>query len=167
MNICWVKGSFTMIELMEPSHIKKGTNLWKRLSRWRWYNGIGSTWQCRRCKKHGFNPWVRKIPWRRAWQPTPVCLPGKSHDKGTWQAIVHGVTESNTTEHSAQLTAKSMKEPRLHSRRKACLKSVHSPMPSPLPDLSFTSSVWGRQRCRSECKDDDKTPGELEWILQK
>ena len=26
-----------------------------------------------------FNPWVRKIPWRRAWQPTPVLLPGKSH----------------------------------------------------------------------------------------
>ena len=26
----------------------------------------------------GFNPWVRKIPWRRAWQPTPVFLPGES-----------------------------------------------------------------------------------------
>ena len=27
----------------------------------------------------GFHPWVRKIPWRRAWQPTPVILPGKPH----------------------------------------------------------------------------------------
>ena len=26
-----------------------------------------------------FNPWVRKIPWRRKWQPTPVLFPGKSH----------------------------------------------------------------------------------------
>ena len=26
----------------------------------------------------GFNPWVGKIPWRRAWQPTPVFLPGES-----------------------------------------------------------------------------------------
>ena len=26
-----------------------------------------------------FDPWVGKIPWRRKWQPTPVCLPGKSH----------------------------------------------------------------------------------------
>ena len=26
-----------------------------------------------------FHPWVGKIPWRRAWQPTPVLLPGKSH----------------------------------------------------------------------------------------
>ena len=25
------------------------------------------------------NPWVRKIPWRRKWQFTPVLLPGKSH----------------------------------------------------------------------------------------
>ena len=27
----------------------------------------------------GFDPWVGKIPWRRAWQPSPVFLPGKSH----------------------------------------------------------------------------------------
>ena len=29
-------------------------------------------------KRQGFNPWVRKIPWGRAWQPTPVFLPGES-----------------------------------------------------------------------------------------
>ena len=33
--------------------------------------------QCRRHKRHGFDPRVRKIPWRRAWQPTPVFLPGE------------------------------------------------------------------------------------------
>ena len=33
----------------------------------------------RRLKRCGFNPWVRKIPWRRKWQPTPVFLPGESH----------------------------------------------------------------------------------------
>ena len=27
---------------------------------------------------HELDPWVRKIPWRRAWQPTPVFLPGES-----------------------------------------------------------------------------------------
>ena len=32
-----------------------------------------------RRKRHGFNPWVGKIPWRRARQPTPVFLPGESH----------------------------------------------------------------------------------------
>ena len=35
--------------------------------------------QCRRPKKCEFNPWVGKIPWRRAWQPIPVFLPGESH----------------------------------------------------------------------------------------
>jgi len=30
-------------------------------------------------KRLGFNPWVGKIPWRRAWQPTPVFLHGESH----------------------------------------------------------------------------------------
>ena len=34
--------------------------------------------QYRRHKRHGFNPWVRKILWWREWQPTPVLLPGKS-----------------------------------------------------------------------------------------
>ena len=30
-----------------------------------------------RWKRCGFNPWVGKIPWRRAWQPTPGFLPGE------------------------------------------------------------------------------------------
>ena len=34
--------------------------------------------QCRRHKRCGFNPWVRKIPWRRAGQPTPIFLPKES-----------------------------------------------------------------------------------------
>ena len=38
-----------------------------------------SSWQCRRHKRHGFNPCIRKIPWRRAWQSTQVFLPGESH----------------------------------------------------------------------------------------
>ena len=35
--------------------------------------------QCRRHKRCRFNPWVQKIPWRRAWQPTAVFLPGETH----------------------------------------------------------------------------------------
>ena len=35
--------------------------------------------QCWRYKRPGFDPWVGKIPWRRAWQPLPVFLPGESH----------------------------------------------------------------------------------------
>ena len=41
--------------------------------------------------RRGFGPWVWKIPWRRAWQPTPVFLPGESHawikESGRLQSI--------------------------------------------------------------------------------
>jgi len=32
-------------------------------------------------RTQGFDPWVREIPWRRAWQSTPVFLPGLSHEQ--------------------------------------------------------------------------------------
>ena len=35
--------------------------------------------QCMSCRSCGFDPWVKKIPWRRKNQPTPVVLPGESH----------------------------------------------------------------------------------------
>ena len=44
-------------------------------------SGKESTCQCRRPKRHGFDSWVGMIPWRRAWQPTPVFLPGQSHEQ--------------------------------------------------------------------------------------
>ena len=45
----------------------------------RWLSGKEPTCQCRRLKRHRFNPWVRKIPWSGKWQHTPVFLPGKFH----------------------------------------------------------------------------------------
>ena len=41
--------------------------------------GKESTCQCRRCKRHSFNPWVRNIPWSRKWELTPVFWPGEFH----------------------------------------------------------------------------------------
>ena len=39
-----------------------------------------SWWRTRlRCRRHGFDPWVGKIPWRRERLPTPVLWPGESH----------------------------------------------------------------------------------------
>ena len=45
----------------------------------RWLCGKRSACQCRRCRRHEFDPWVRMIPWRRKWQPTPAFFPGKFH----------------------------------------------------------------------------------------
>ena len=40
--------------------------------------GLAKEFACQ-CRRHGFDPWVRKTSWRRKWQLTPVFLPGKSH----------------------------------------------------------------------------------------
>ena len=47
-------------------------------------------------KRHGFSPWVGKIPCRKAWQPTPVFLPGKSHGQRSLVSTVYGITKSRT-----------------------------------------------------------------------
>ena len=55
--------------------------------------------QCRRPESHGFDPWVRKIPGRRAWQPAPVFLPGECQgwrNLGGYSAWGH--KESDMTE---------------------------------------------------------------------
>ena len=60
--------------------------------------GEAACW-CRRQKRCRFNPWVRKIPWRRAWQPTPVFLPGKPHGQRSLAGYsLWGRKESDTTE---------------------------------------------------------------------
>ena len=55
--------------------------------------------RCRRRKRHRLNPWVGKIPWRRAWQPTPVVLPGESQGQGSLAGYgPWGRRESDMTE---------------------------------------------------------------------
>ena len=62
-------------------------------------SGKESTIQCRRRKRHGFNPWGRKIPWRKAWQPIPVLLPGESHGQRSLAGYRRwGRNESDITE---------------------------------------------------------------------
>ena len=47
-------------------------------------------------KKQPATQQTQEIPWRRAWQPTPVFLPVKSMERGTWRVTVHGVSEPDT-----------------------------------------------------------------------
>ena len=62
-------------------------------------SGKEPTCQCRRHKRHRFDPWVGKIPWRGAWQPTPVFLPGESHEQRSRLGYSpKGRKESDTTE---------------------------------------------------------------------
>ena len=57
-----------------------------------------SAYQNRRHKRHRFDPWVWKIPWRRKWQPTPVFLPEKSHGQRSLVGCPWGCKESGITE---------------------------------------------------------------------
>ena len=55
-----------------------------------------------RCKRHGFEPWVGKIPRRRAQQPTPVFLLGESHGQRSLLGYSPwSFRESDTTEVTA------------------------------------------------------------------
>ena len=64
-----------------------------------------STCQCRRCKRWGFDPWIRKSCWWRRWQLTPLFLPGKSRQQ---RSLVGnspwGHKNSDMTEHPCTYT---------------------------------------------------------------
>ena len=75
--------------------VHRVTNSWTRLCYWTelmygkhfrffwgplmWSIVKELTCQCRRRKRHRFDPWVRKMLWRREWLFTPVFFPGESH----------------------------------------------------------------------------------------
>ena len=69
----------------------------------RWCRGKESACQCRRHKRHGFDPWVGKILCRRRWQLAPVVLPGESHGQRSlagyspWGHKELGMTEHTCT----------------------------------------------------------------------
>ena len=63
----------------------------------RWLSGKESACQGKRCRRHGFDPWVGKIPWSRKWHSTPIFL--ISMGRGAWRAIVfRAPKELDTTE---------------------------------------------------------------------
>ena len=54
---------------------------------------------CLLCRRHRFDPWVRKIPWRRKRQPTPVFLSRESHGQRSLAGYSPwGYKELDTTE---------------------------------------------------------------------
>ena len=79
---------------------------------------------------HGFDPWVRKIPWRRTWQPMEdVENPMK---RGAWRATVHGVAK-DTTEHTQyQATG-----------RLSCEQQALKPLIYCRARLLLQKAIWG------------------------
>ena len=67
----------------------------------RWHSVKEFACQCRRHKRRRFDLWVRKIPWKRNWQPTPVFLPEKFCGQRSlvgYSSLGH--RELDTTEHT-------------------------------------------------------------------
>ena len=98
----------------------------KRIYLWGFPGGAsGKEPTCyKRCR---FDPWFGKIPWRRAWQPTPVFLPGEPPGQKSQWATVHRVTESWTwlSTHALIANLKQKNSPLVSSRY-----PVYFPRPS-------------------------------------
>ena len=82
---------------------KRGLGKWLLTNQYRTSSGFpggtgGKELACQ-CRRRRFDPWVRKIPWRRAGQPIPVFLPGESPGQSSLPGYSpQGCTESDITE---------------------------------------------------------------------
>ena len=94
--------------------------------------------QCRRHKRHGFDPWVRKVPSSRKWQLALVYLPGKFHGQRSLAGYSpRGCNESDRTEWPST---------HAHNIQNRCLLLLLPPLlPSQLKFPKATSvTVWSK-----------------------
>ena len=118
-------------------------------------SGKESTCQCRRQKRCRFDPWVRRIPRRRAWQTTPVFSPIKSHEQRTPAGC--RVTKSQTWlsgwehKHELKLDRKS-----LYNFKNKCKKKKKILVSNAPSTLGFLAFLQGWSLC-------DFVPG-LHWF---
>ena len=103
----------------------------------RWLSGKESACQYRRLKRHRFNPWVRKIPWRRKWQSTPAFLPGKS--RGQWSLAVYSPWSHKRVKHS--LAAKQQQQQIYTFSGQHITKEIHDQPPTPTPHFHSSKEV--------------------------
>ena len=99
-------------------------------------------------RRHEFNPWVGKIPWRREWQPTPVFLPEESHGQrslpgySSWGHLKLDMTKQLIHTHTC-IPSPALFPELIHlvQHLKLCslcaLKNLFLPLSSPFQFLSF------------------------------
>ena len=91
-------------------------------------SGKELTCQCRGHKRLGFNPWVERTPWRRAWQPSPIFLPGESH----WQRSPVGYSTCSV-QFSRSVVSNSLRPHELQHARPPCPSPTPGVHPNPCP----------------------------------
>ena len=116
--------------------------------------------QCSRCKKQHFDPWVKKIPWRRRWHPTLVFLPGKSHGQSPYGHTELDVTEQWSAHSPTPATAcmdfsftlvgfpsKPYNCLMCYVLVCACLLSISFPLKRTMHRITHTCSAWVVHSC--------------------
>ena len=89
--------------MKKNTYVEIYINIYIRLLRW--LSGKESAGLCTSHRRCSFDPWIRKIPWRRKWQPTPVFLPGEFHRQRSLAGYSPwGLKESDITEQQSMHT---------------------------------------------------------------
>ena len=105
----------------------------------RWLSGKESTCRHRSHRRQVSNPWVRKISWRRKWQPTAVFLPIKSHGQRSLAGYSPLVTKSRT-QVSAHVCARA--HTHTHTHTHTFTKQPHNNyLFVPLTDIGVVSKI--------------------------
>ena len=107
---------------------------------------------CLQFRRHVFNTWVGKIPWRREWQPTPVSLPREFH--GQRSLVGYSPWDHKESENTAEWLT-------LHTSDLDSHSPVHW-------NLGIKNTPWGCDWVG--CATDNKTPPSKhmgEWMLQQ
>ena len=113
----------------------------------KWLSDKESACQCRRCRIHGFDPWVRKILWRRKWKPTPVRLPGECHR----QKSLAGYTPWGHKRVGPDLVTKTHNEMgNVYKHISSHISSGQGMNPTFTPPvITHTHLFWEVKKCRS------------------
>ena len=116
----------------------------KNMKKWSFRGGSDGKESTCQCRGPGFDPWVRKIPWRRAWQPTPVFLPGESHGQRSLVGNHRwGCEESDTTQ---RLNKNNCGKPHKHPQQWASFDAAPNPWEQPSGGRSEPAGRGGVHR---------------------
>ena len=104
--------------------------------------------QCRNSRRPGFDPWIRKIPWRREWLPTPVFLPGEFHGQRSLAGYSPWLCkESDMTQHAWEW----MFLTHIQTTELFCLKTHFGKVfPWPMEGLRVEIFRWGELLAKVE-----------------
>ena len=81
------------VKMQSPEHWTAGNSLhfliWNQIC-------ASDSRVCLQCRRPGFDPWARKIPWRWEWLPAPVFLPGEFHGQRSLEGCSPWIANSKT-----------------------------------------------------------------------